>query len=677
MHRALLALPAVFVALLLAPAANAASTINVCAACANTTIQSGIDAAAPGDTVAVAAGTYNESQVLVNKPVTVQGAGVGQSIIDGGAATLGTSGMVRVDTTAGDVKIDGFTLRNAGGTPSLRIAVILKSVGAVSKTLTFSNNRIEGRAANDYGFDSDHGGMAVKFLNNTVTGTGFNPILIERNTAAVEVRGNTITAPFSVFFMTYSGDAITAPQVVADNTITSTTSGLAFQTAVGGTTVGTFSDVTIENNSISSASGSGISLGNVSTLAGGANGLIANPVVRGNTVVGAAAAASRGVSLIGLVTGARVEANEIRSFATGVRSGTSAAGAHSPSGAVVARNRIVGNGVGLANDAGTALDAQQNWWGCNGGPTASGCGTVTGANVDFDPWLVLGLTASPTSIQTGGETSALSASVNKDSSGATVSGPFFPTTPVTFASALGTVSPVSPNLSAGNTATSTLTSGAVAGAASPNVTLDNATAVTPVTFTAPPAPVIPDQPVNPPPNTPPQTRSGLSLTKVSADRYCIGTGTGAGKDITVRYTLSDAAKVTFTVQRRTAPAARARTVCPTRKPGGPGATPVTFGDLGSFSADNPSGESFATVDSTGKVAPKSRSTGGTAAPRNPLTRTVKAKKGKQRFSIRQALSGQALAPGWYRVLIQGLRADGSRSQAVAVKFWVLDQTRRR
>ena len=44
-------------------------------------------------------GTYNETQVLIDKPLTVQGAGPDQSIIDGGDATgLPTAGLVRVET---------------------------------------------------------------------------------------------------------------------------------------------------------------------------------------------------------------------------------------------------------------------------------------------------------------------------------------------------------------------------------------------------------------------------------------------------------------------------------------------------------------------------------------------------------------------------------------------------
>ena len=264
--------------------------------------------------------------------------------------------MVRVDTTAGDVKIDGFTIRNAGGTAGLRIAVMLKSVGAINRTLTFSNNRIEGRGANDYGFDSDHGGMAVKFLNNTVTGTGFNPILIERNTAAVELRGNTVTAPFSFFFMSHSGDAITAPRWWPTTRSPRRRRHSASTARSPARRSATFSDVTIENNVINAGTSSAVTRPTRSTLAGGANGLITNAVVRGNTLTGIAAVNTRGVNVSGNVVGTRVEANTIRSFASGIRSATNASNG-SPTGVIAARNRIVGNGVGLENASGTPADA--------------------------------------------------------------------------------------------------------------------------------------------------------------------------------------------------------------------------------------------------------------------------------------------------------------------------------
>ena len=179
---------------------------------------------------------------------------------------------------------------------------------------------------------------------------------------------------------------------------------------------------------------------------------------------------------------------------------------------------------------------------------------------------------------------------------------------------------------------------------------------------------------------------GLSLTNVSANRYCIGTGTGAGSDIKIAYTLSDAAKVTFEIQRRVTPVASPRRTCPVRKPGGPGPIPVQFGGLGLTTLDGKAGENFATVDKTGKTTTSTarRSTGGSAAPvkppkpkRKPLVKTLKLKKGKQRTTLRQAFGTTDLAPGWYRVLIHGVRADGSTSQFVAVKFWVLQPSAKR
>jgi PKD repeat protein len=192
------------------------------------------------------------------------------------------------------------------------------------------------------------------------------------------------------------------------------------------------------------------------------------------------------------------------------------------------------------------------------------------------------------------------------------------------------------------------------------------------------------KPVQSLPHPPPVI--GLSLTKVSANHYCIGPGPGAGSDIKVAYTLNGPAKVTFELQRRTTPVASPRSVCPVRNKGGPGPVPVQFGALGSTTLDGKAGENFATVDKSGKTttATAARSTGGTAAPaapkppvakapkRKPLVKTLKIKKkGKQRATLRGVFGATDLAPGWYRVLIHGVRADGSQSQYVAVKFWVL------
>ena len=173
------------------------------------------------------------------------------------------------------------------------------------------------------------------------------------------------------------------------------------------------------------------------------------------------------------------------------------------------------------------------------------------------------------------------------------------------------------------------------------------------------------------PGPPPPPRPGLNLTNVSGAPGCIGTGAGAGKDTTVRYTLNDAARMTFTLQRRTSPARRAPRTCPYPLINGrPGIVPTVFGDLGASQLDALAGENFATVNDTGAATVKT-------ARRKPLVRTVSVRAGKQRFKLRGAFGGAKLAPGWYRVLLRGVRSDGSASQIVAVTFAVLDTSRRR
>jgi hypothetical protein len=50
-------------------------------------------------------------------------------------------------------------------------------------------------------------------------------------------------------------------------------------------------------------------------------------------------------------------------------------------------NRIVDNNNGGVEADSSSVDLENNWWGCNDGPGASGCDNAVGG--DFDPWLVL------------------------------------------------------------------------------------------------------------------------------------------------------------------------------------------------------------------------------------------------------------------------------------------------
>lgn len=71
------------------------------------TIQAGINAAAPGDTVEVAAGTYYE-HIVVNKSITLKGDNR-KTIIDGQ-----TQPPMIVNITVSNVRLEGFTIQNGG-----------------------------------------------------------------------------------------------------------------------------------------------------------------------------------------------------------------------------------------------------------------------------------------------------------------------------------------------------------------------------------------------------------------------------------------------------------------------------------------------------------------------------------------------------------------------------------
>jgi predicted outer membrane repeat protein len=83
------------------------------------TIQHGIDAAADGDTIQVAAGTYYEHIVWNTKSLALHGAGTGQSIIDGAGAGACLQ-LKNLLSTAPIQLIQGFTIQN-GNDPGTQL----------------------------------------------------------------------------------------------------------------------------------------------------------------------------------------------------------------------------------------------------------------------------------------------------------------------------------------------------------------------------------------------------------------------------------------------------------------------------------------------------------------------------------------------------------------------------
>lgn len=141
-------------------------------------------------------------------------------------------------------------------------------------------------------------------------------------------------------------------------------------------------------------------------------------------------------------------------------------------GLTIHHNRIVGNATGLSSSGG-GTNAENNWWGCNAGPTDPDCDSVSGP-ADYDPWLVLTLDVNPNTIPQGGA-STLSSSVNTNSDAADTSGQgHIPDDTIeTFATTLGSVGSTSAEKTTTNgLASATLTADGGFGTADVLVKLD-------------------------------------------------------------------------------------------------------------------------------------------------------------------------------------------------------------
>jgi len=149
------------------------------------------------------------------------------------------------------------------------------------------------------------------------------------------------------------------------------------------------------------------------------------------------------------------------------------------------------NGTGLwaANTEPSGVTATDNWWGCNGGPGASGCDTAVEASgnngfLTTNPWLVLSISAGSTQIDENGST-GLIADLNTNSSGGT--GFSVPNgTPVSFGATLGTISGASTTLTSG-VGTATFNAGNTPGDGSGTATVDNQEVSVTIVIGEPPA----------------------------------------------------------------------------------------------------------------------------------------------------------------------------------------------
>ena len=376
------------------------------------TIQAAITASTdPSDVIVVAAGTQFEDNILVNKPLTIQGGGIGVSFIDASGSTA-TGNVVTINITSGNVLFDGFTIKTG-----VKLNGIYAKSTSSASTITISHNRIEGytlyhvhpplASMDNIGLVAGYGSLAsLVFTYNEIAGCDANSILLERHVGPTDVSYNTFDRnPLDVssdayFNMNYGGADITTLQKVSHNTIdmgagtvfTNATrgAGISFAssfTPPGG--IGGFTNIEITDNFIYNLKPyrRGIGLWNGST-GSGSDGDFDAPVIARNTILGnPGATGSYGIRLLGHVTNASITDNDcdrldygvwIRAWDSPIATGT-----------VAHRNSFTRcSSYGMLSETVTPdINAEDNWWGDASGPAPTGTGSTVSSYVDFTPWV--------------------------------------------------------------------------------------------------------------------------------------------------------------------------------------------------------------------------------------------------------------------------------------------------
>ncbi len=231
-----------------------------CTASPCQTIGYAVGQAGDFDTVAVAAGTYTEA-VTITKPLAVDGAGAGQTIIDGGqSAATGaiTAPLVTITGTAGQVTLSGLTLQHGSrglvnaGRPGVETTHLIDSAivgnfanngGGIDNTggsVTVLRSTIANNLAATFGGGIANTGGSVgdtiEVISSTVSGNsaidgGFGGGIANTGSAAGAVRvvdstlsGNTAGAGGAIYNVNAAGGgAKTGTVTIVDSTVYSNT----------------------------------------------------------------------------------------------------------------------------------------------------------------------------------------------------------------------------------------------------------------------------------------------------------------------------------------------------------------------------------------------------------------------------------------------------------------------
>ncbi|HUA19811.1 MAG TPA: right-handed parallel beta-helix repeat-containing protein [Bryobacteraceae bacterium] len=398
---------------LLALAGQSAMAATLCvnptgASGCQTTIGAAVSAAAQGDVVQVAAGTYKED-VNITKTIALIGAGSATTIID---ATGLANGIV-IDGTAGGVLggvVSGFTVENA----NLQGILVQNASG-----ITIWNNEVQNNDKNlnataappscpglptalqsGEAFDCGEGihlnGVDHSVVSNNVVQHNAGGILISDDTGANHdnvISGNMVSDngyDCGITLASHSGmgvyhNTVTGNQSLRNGLLANGTgAGVGIYAAGPGDQA--YSNMVINNQLIGNGL-PGVAMHNhaaagVAGVPAGAPPINFNDnVIVGNTIsdngpdtADTATPGSAGINLatIGVANGTVIAENAISGQAIAVAVRT-------PGETRVFFNNFTA-GTGVLNTGAGIVNATENWWGCLGGPGSPACASSMGEN---------------------------------------------------------------------------------------------------------------------------------------------------------------------------------------------------------------------------------------------------------------------------------------------------------
>lgn len=397
-----------------------AATLDVCpSGCSYATIQGAVTAAAAGDTITIAAGTYTlTAQILINKPLTIIGAGEDQTIIDGGLAnTHGTAsdGMIRVHTSReGLINLSGFTVQNFSrkNASGIRVGIMVRSNATSAFPTTYPVNLSHVKANGSATVDSatDIGiyaaGIAtypeptISLDSITVSGTRGNGLLFEdwRNDITVTNselhEGPLGSTSLFIGHGTPADGPNTGTITLSNNVLVGR--GIAISQTAPGRVNGGWSNIEITNNHITGLDNTDAGIAIQAPAAAGIGQNISNILIDGNEIQGVGYSPSDathftyGIRLTGAIDTAMVRNNDIIGANAALRVADNASGL--PANITVTQNRLAANEIGIENLSTTQVRAPANWWGCSVDPhdNTPACSTLheTPGLVQTDTWVV-------------------------------------------------------------------------------------------------------------------------------------------------------------------------------------------------------------------------------------------------------------------------------------------------